>query len=133
MTPADVPPTASLTLSTHQRDERARFSNDALRLIAVCLAIVTLIAIGFTVYAAREFLIPIAIAFLLAVMMSPITRALEARGLWPTAAAGVVILTLALLVAGFIWLVTPELVALSEQLPRRSTRSSSGWRACARR
>jgi predicted PurR-regulated permease PerM len=118
MTPLDSATTASLTLSTHQRDERARFSNEALRLIAVCLTIITLIAVGFTAFAAREFLFPIAIAFLLSVMTSPIARKLECAGLWPGAAAGIIVISLMLALGAFVWLITPEFAALSEQLPR---------------
>jgi len=124
MTVLDTPPTATLALSVKPpaealaREERAQFANSALRLIAACLAIITLIACGFTIYAAREFLIPIAIAFLLAVMTSPIARFLEARGLWRTAAAGIITLTLVALLAVSMWLLAPELVHLSEQLPR---------------
>lgn len=118
MTPLELP-TPTLALSTQAREARpSGFTNDALRLIAFCLSLLALIACGFTVYAAREFLIPVAIAFLLAVMTSPIARSLEAKGLWPTAAAGVITVTLVVLLAGAIWALAPEIGALSEQLPR---------------
>lgn len=112
---SEPPPTATLALSTQMRDERAHFTTSSLRLIAVCLAIMTLIACGFTVYVAREFLIPIAIAFLL--MTSPIARVLEARGMWPTASAGLITLAMVGLVATCLWVLAPELINLSEQMP----------------
>lgn len=112
------PPAATMTLSTQARDERSQFADTALRLIAVCLAIVTLIACGFTIYVAREFLVPIAIAFLLALMTSPIARFLEGAGLWRTASAGLITVTMVALLAGSVLLLAPELANLSEQLPR---------------
>lgn len=118
MSRLDPQPAATLALSAHVRDDRSGFTAGVVRLIAFCLTLIALIATGFTVYAAREFLMPIAIAFLLAVMTSPIARALERLGMWPTAAAGLITLGVVALLAGAVWLLAPEVVALSEQLPR---------------
>lgn len=112
-----INPSATLVLSAPEAAGKPTFMVGALRLIAVCLVIMTVIAAGFTAYAAREFLIPIAIAGLLAVVLSPIARALERR-MSPTAAAGIVMLGLIGLLAGLVALLLPELAVLSEELPR---------------
>jgi predicted PurR-regulated permease PerM len=112
-------PTASLTLAPNASGPaRTPFTVSALRLIGVCLVIVTAIAVGFTLYAAREFLMPVAIAFLLAIMLSPVARRLETR-LSPTLAAAVITLGLVGLLAGVLTLALPELATLSDRLPER--------------
>lgn len=111
-------PSAMLVLApTDAPSQRTPFMVGALRLIGFCLVVMTVIAAGFTIYAAREFLIPIAVAFLLAVMMSPIARVLERR-LPATLSAGLLTIGLIALLAGLITLLLPELAILSEQLPR---------------
>ncbi|HVY84868.1 MAG TPA: AI-2E family transporter [Caulobacterales bacterium] len=94
------------------------FTLTALKLIAFCMAVVTLLSLGFTAYAAREFLVPIAVAFLLAVMTSPIARFLEKRGCSSFASAALVTFFVLASIGGFIWLVIPEVTLLSEQLPQ---------------
>src|SRR5690606_8339918 len=112
-----INPSATLVLAPSEAPTQTPFMVLALRLIGFCLAALTAIAAGFTAYAAREFLIPIAVAFLLAVVLSPVTRTLERR-LSPTVSAGVVVLAVVALLAGLLTLTIPEMAALSEQLPR---------------
>jgi predicted PurR-regulated permease PerM len=111
-------PTASLVLAptAGQVEQRTPFTVAALRLIGVCLVILTAIGVGFTLYAAREFLMPIAIAFLLAIMLSPVARRLE-RVMPPGLAAGVISLGLVAIVAGMVALLLPEFAVLSDRLP----------------
>jgi predicted PurR-regulated permease PerM len=117
MTPIDpINPGASLVLAQTNAPVRTPFTVLALRLIGFCLAVLTIIAAGFAAYAAREFLIPIAVAFLLAIMLSPVARKLERR-LSPTLSAGIVILGVVGLLAGLLTLTIPEMAALSRQLP----------------
>jgi predicted PurR-regulated permease PerM len=101
-------PTASLVLAPEPAQaQRMSFTAAALRLIGVCLVILTAIGVGFTLYAAREFLMPIAIALLLAIMLSPIARRLE-RKLPATVAAGVITLGLVAILAGLLTLIAPD-------------------------
>ena len=110
-------PTVSLALAPGPAQaQRTPFTVAALRLIGVCLVILTAIAVGFTLYAAREFLMPIAIAFLLAIMLSPVARRLE-RVLPASLAAGVISLGLVAILAGVMALLLPEVAVLSERLP----------------
>ena len=110
-------PTASLVLAPEPAQaQRTSFTAAALRLIGVCLVILTAIGVGFTLYAAREFLMPIAIALLLAIMLSPIARRLE-RKLPATVAAGVITLGLVAILAGLLTLILPELAVLADRLP----------------
>jgi predicted PurR-regulated permease PerM len=114
-----IDPSATLMLAGPQQAEvRRSFTSDALRLIGFCLVVVTLLAVGFTAYAAREFLMPIAVAVLLAIIVSPLARGLERVGLPPTPSAGLITLGLITILAGLIALALPELAVLSEQLPR---------------
>jgi predicted PurR-regulated permease PerM len=118
MTPIDpINPGATLVLAQTNAPARTPFTVLALRLIGFCLAVLTIIAAGFAAYAAREFLIPIAVAFLLAIMLSPVARRLERR-LSPTLSAGIVMLGVVGLLAGLLTLTIPEMAALSQQLPR---------------
>ena len=112
-----INPGATLVLAPADAPARTPFTVLALRLIGFCLAVLTAIALGFTAYAAREFLIPIAVAFLLAIILSPVARALERR-FSSTVSAGLVVLGVVGLLAGLLTLTIPEMVALSEQLPR---------------
>lgn len=110
-------PSASLALASgSDAQPRTPFTVLALRLIGFCLVVLTAIAVGFTLYAAREFLMPIAIALLLAIMLSPIARKLE-RKMSPTLAAGAITLALVSLLAGLLTLTLPELAVLADRLP----------------
>ncbi len=112
-----IDPTASLVLAPGAAQaQRTPFTVAALRLIGVCLVILTAIGVGFTLYAAREFLMPIAIAFLLAIMLSPVARRLE-RFMPTSLAAGVISLGLVAILAGLMALLIPEVALLSERLP----------------
>ena len=128
-----IDPSATLLLApAPQVGVRTSFTADALRLIAFCLIVVTLLAVGFTAYAAREFLMPIAIALLVAIILSPVARALENLGLPPTPSAGIITLGLIVTLGGLIALALPELAVLSEQLPRNLSvleEKISGFRA----
>jgi predicted PurR-regulated permease PerM len=118
MTPIEpINPSATLVLASTDAPARTPFTVAALRLIGFCLAVLTVIAAGFAAFAAREFLIPIAVAFLLAIMLSPVARKLERR-LSSTLSAGIVTLGVVALLAGSLTLTIPEMAALSEQLPR---------------
>lgn len=110
-------PTASLTLAPAGAPApRTPFMVAALRLVGVCLVILTAIGVGFTLFAAREFLMPIAVAFLLAIMLSPVARRLETK-LSPTISAALVTLALVGLLAGVMALALPEMAVLADRLP----------------
>lgn len=123
---------ASLTLAPGPvQAQRTPFTVAALRLIGVCLVILTAIGVGFTLYAAREFLMPIAIALLLAIMLSPVARRLE-RFMPTSLAAAVISLGLVAIVAGVMALLLPEMAVLSERLPqnvRRIEQKIAGFRS----
>ncbi|MBC7770618.1 MAG: AI-2E family transporter [Phycisphaerales bacterium] len=118
MTPIEpINPSATLMFATPDAPARTTFMVGALRLIGFCLVAMTTIAAGFTIYAAREFLIPIAAAFLLAIILSPVARTLERR-ISPTISAGLITVALVGLMGGLIMMLLPELAVLSERLPR---------------
>jgi predicted PurR-regulated permease PerM len=113
-----IDPTASLVLAAPpDQASRTPFTVSALRLIGVCLVILTAIGVGFTLFAAREFLMPIAIALLLAIMLSPVARRLE-RIMPASLAAGLISLVLVGVLAGMTALLLPEVAVLSERLPQ---------------
>jgi predicted PurR-regulated permease PerM len=129
-------PMASLMLAPGPAQaQRTPFTVSALRLIGVCLVILTGIGVGFTLYAAREFLMPIAIALLLAIMLSPVARRLE-RFMPASFAAALISLGLVAIVAGVMALLLPELATLSERLPdtmrRRLLRCSGTRERCSK-
>jgi predicted PurR-regulated permease PerM len=112
---AAAPPRPILSISTQSSN-----STGLLRLVAVCIAILTVLAVGFTAWAAREFLIPIAVGLLLSVMLAPIARMLERRGASPTAAAAAVTLSLVAGIGLLVWALTPEVALISRTLPETS-------------
>lgn len=118
MTAQDTYSPPMKVVATPPPPEAASFRATSTQVITVCIAMLTLLALGFTAYAAREFLIPVAVALLLAIMASPIARALEDRGVSSFLAAAIVTLGFLAAVGLFIYLVIPELALLSEQLPR---------------
>ena len=117
---AAVPPRPILSISTHSSASTA-----LLRLVAICIAILTVLAVGFTAWAAREFLIPIAVGLLLSVMLSPIARVLESGGASRSAAAGIVTLALVAAIGLLVWALAPEAALISRTLPETSAAISA--------
>jgi predicted PurR-regulated permease PerM len=112
-----INPGAAMVLAPMGGATRASSGGVTLRLIAVCLSLMTVLAVGFTAYAAQEFLIPVAIALLLAIVASPVARFLEARGAAPTLAAAMITFALLAMLALVLWLVLPQMAQFGEQLP----------------
>jgi predicted PurR-regulated permease PerM len=79
-------------------------------LLAVC-------AVGLIGYLARDFLIPTAAAVVLALMLTPVAKALERARLPPTAAAGASVSLLALAVAGLLAVAIPSISSWAAQAP----------------
>ncbi len=69
-------------------------------------------------YWARAVLIPVALAFLLAFLLSPAVRALQQRGLKRIPAAILVVTAAFLLLGMLIWIVTAQLSALGQNFPK---------------
>src|SRR5438105_4257726 len=82
--------------------------------LTMYIAILTVLAVSFTAWAAREFLLPVGIAALLAIMLSPITRALERLKLPASISAAIVTGALIAAVFGAGYLVIPDIANVSD-------------------
>jgi predicted PurR-regulated permease PerM len=74
--------------------ERTGEALDTTRAHSVALTVLAVLAVLYTLYFAREFLLPIAIALLLSFLFSPLVRALARVRVRPPVGAGVVVLGL---------------------------------------
>lgn len=87
------------------------------RTVRVCLIGLFLFALVYALYFGRDFFMPVVLAFLLALMMSPVVRALAKRGIAPPVSATlVVIVTLGGLAAAGYFLSGPA-IALGNDAP----------------
>ncbi|WP_051201490.1 AI-2E family transporter [Paracoccus aminophilus] len=87
--------------------------------LAAALVIVTIL-IG-TLYVGKGVLIPLAIAFLISFVLSPLVNWLARRGLSRLLAVGLVMLTVGIVIAGIGTLVGSQVRTLSAQLPTYQT------------
>jgi predicted PurR-regulated permease PerM len=94
----DVDPTAqAVPVSEDAAEpdlERTGEAIDTRRAHAVSLTVLAVLAVLYTLYFAREFLLPIAIALLLSFLFSPLVRALARVKIRPPLGAGLVVLGL---------------------------------------
>ncbi len=94
----DVDPTAqAVPASEHAAEpdlERTGEAIDTHRAHAVSVTVLAVLAVLYTLYFAREFLLPIAIALLLSFLFSPLVRALARVKVRPPLGAGLVVLGL---------------------------------------
>src|SRR5579883_544485 len=88
--------------------------NSAIRRPLIILAVCAVAAVGFV---ARDFLIPSAVAVVLALILTPVANTLERIRLPPTAAAVVAVVLLGLVVAGILSLVIPSIADWAAQAP----------------
>jgi predicted PurR-regulated permease PerM len=98
-------------------DEDAR-PIDRLRLISTwSLAAVASIAVMAALYEARELLVPVATAFVVGVMLSPVAGALEARRIPRVISAALIVLITALLIGFIVSLIASPVADLMGRLP----------------
>lgn len=94
----DVDPTAQAVPVDEQSAEpdleRTGEAIDTTRAHSVALTVLAVLAVLYTLYFAREFLLPIAIALLLSFLFSPLVRALARLHVRPPLGAGLVVLGL---------------------------------------
>jgi predicted PurR-regulated permease PerM len=94
----DVDPTARAEpVDEHAAEpdlERTGEALDTARAHSVALTVLAVLAVLYTLYFAREFLLPIAIALLLSFLFSPVVRALARLHVRPPLGAGLVVLGL---------------------------------------
>lgn len=81
-------------------------------------AALTVLVIGVVLYFAREVLIPIALAVLLAFLLAPLVRRLERHRVPRMLAVGVVITVTAMGIGTLAWVVQGEVVQLAANLPQ---------------
>jgi predicted PurR-regulated permease PerM len=81
------------------------------------LIVLAVCAVAVIAYLARDFLIPTAAAVVLALVLTPVAKAFEGRRLPPTAAAGVSVSLLALVVAGVMVIAAPAISNWAQQAP----------------
>jgi predicted PurR-regulated permease PerM len=82
------------------------------------LAGLLLLSAGGVLYVAAAFFMPLVLALLLALTLSPMVRALGRRGVAEGPAAGLVVMALAAMVAGLFWALSTPFFALVEDAPR---------------
>lgn len=81
------------------------------------LIVMAVCAVAVIAYLARDFLIPTAAAIVLALILTPVAKAFERARLPPTAAAGISVSLLALLVAGVLVVSAPTITTWAQQAP----------------
>lgn len=81
------------------------------------LIVLAVCAVAVIAYLARDFLIPTAAAIVLALVLTPVAKAFERARLPPTAAAGVSVSLLAVLVAGVMVVAAPAISTWAQQAP----------------
>ena len=92
---------------------------DNLRLLSVwSTAALAIIAVGVMLYLTREVCLPIVTAFVVGVMLSPLAKALEERGLPRVASAAMIVVVTALLIALVAGLIAAPVADLAGKLPQ---------------
>ncbi|TAJ38617.1 MAG: AI-2E family transporter, partial [Reyranella sp.] len=81
------------------------------------LIVLAVCAVAVIAYLARDFLIPTAAALVLALILTPVAKAFERARLPPTAAAGVSVSLLAVIVAGVLVVSAPAISTWAQQAP----------------
>jgi predicted PurR-regulated permease PerM len=81
------------------------------------LIVLAVCAVAVIAYLARDFLIPTAAAIVLALILTPVAKAFERARLPPTAAAGVSVSLLAVIVAGVLVVSAPAISTWAQQAP----------------
>lgn len=108
-----------------QRAGRARWrrllkpddSEHALHMIALSTALIAIVVVGVAMQAARWLLIPIVTAFLLSILLAPISDALRRLRLPEGARAGIVVLATVFSVLALIYTMTRPTISFSQRLP----------------
>ena len=91
---------------------------DRLRLMSAwSVAALAIIATGAVLYLMREMLLPIVTAFVVGVMLSPIAKALEERGVPRVASAAAIVLITAGLIALIVAVIAAPVAEIAGKLP----------------
>lgn len=99
------------------RDELVEELDASLRSIRVALLAMVLIMLVGLVYFARDFLLPVVLAFLLALTLSPIVRFMQKRGIAPPISALVIVLIAATVFATATFLLSGPVTAWIDSAP----------------
>lgn len=89
-----------------------------LSLIAWASLILAIVAAGFGIWAARDLLVPIAIAAVLSIMLAPVAAMIERLGAPPLLAAALLVSAGLALLVGLLYLAAPDAARLARQLPQ---------------
>jgi predicted PurR-regulated permease PerM len=91
---------------------------DRLRMLSVWSeASIALVAVGAALFFMRDLFLPIATAFVVGVMLSPVAKALEQRRIPRVVSAALIVLLTALLIALVVALIASPVAQLAERLP----------------
>ncbi len=91
---------------------------DRLRLISVWSeATIAIIAVGAVLFITREMVLPVVTAFVVGVMLSPVAKALETRGVPRIASAAMIVVLTALFIALIAALIAAPVAELADKLP----------------
>jgi len=97
-----------------------------LRLLsAYSVAALAIIATGAVLYLLREMLLPIVTAFVVGIMLSPIAKALEERGVPRIASAAAIVLITACLIALIVALIAAPVAEIAGRLPEAGAKLHS--------
>lgn len=99
------------------KDELVEELDASLRSIRVALLAMVLIMLVGLVYFARDFLLPVVLAFLLALTLSPIVRFMQKRGIAPPISALVIVLIAATVFATATFLLSGPVTAWIDSAP----------------
>jgi predicted PurR-regulated permease PerM len=96
---------------------------DRLRLISAwSVAALAIMASGAVLFLMRELFLPVVTAFVVGVMLSPVAKALEARGVPRVASAALMVPFTALMIALIVALVAAPIAELKDKLPEMGAR-----------
>lgn len=114
----DPPPAAAMGRADESIDDRSGAVLAAAGHTNRLLGALLLILVGGALYAAAAFFMPLVLAALLALTLSPVVRALGRRGLSEALAAGLVVLIAAAGTAALFWALSGPFYMLIEDAPR---------------
>jgi predicted PurR-regulated permease PerM len=104
-------------MSSEQRSEEQAEISKALRPIRIAAVGLFLIALTGLIYFARDFLLPVVLAFMLALTLSPIVRYLQKRGIAPPISALVLVLIFVGFFSAGAYLLTDPVTEWIERAP----------------
>ncbi len=103
-----------------EHDAVPRMTEPTGRVIARCVAVLTIFASVAVLYVARALLIPIVAAILLALLFKPVVRFFWSRRVRPVFTASIIVVGLTALVLGLLYLVVDPISTWIEEAPKHT-------------